>query len=146
MAPPIPMMMETDWPLEIPFGEGAFVFELAPPDWIVPVLHGICELGSLAPNWNSYGAQPIQPAIAGEAIIIALYYLTQGDPLPSVVPTARGGILLEWHEGGVDLEVDIRSPSWFHVAVEVDGHEEEFDHANVELVAEKLDLLRSRIR
>jgi hypothetical protein len=144
-APQIPMMMETDWPLELPFGEGTFVFEPTPPDWVVPVLHEICRLGSLPANWNSYGAQPIQPAIAVEAIIFALNYLVQGDPLPSVVPTARGGILLEWHEGGVDLEVDIRSPSWFHVALEVEGNQEEFDHANVELIAEKLDVLRSRI-
>lgn len=145
MAPPIPMMMETDWPLEIPFGAGAFIFEPAPPDWIVPVLHEICALGALPANWNSYGAQPIQSAIAAEAIIFLLNCLAPGDPLPSVVPTARGGILLEWHEGGVDLEVDLRSPSRFHVALEVDGHEEESDHANVGLVAEKLDVLRNRI-
>ncbi len=68
------------------------------------------------------------------------------DPVPSVVPTARGGILLEWHEGGIDLEVDIRSPSWFHVAFAEGEHEEEYDHANLELVADKLNLLRSRIK
>lgn len=133
-------------PLVIPFGSGEFVFEPAPDDWIVPLLRKVCELGSLPMNWNSYGARPIHPEVAVEAVTFLLNYLSADDPFPSVVPTARGGILLEWHEGGIDLEVDIRSPSWIHVAFESGDMEEEFDRADFELVEEKLNCLRSRLK
>jgi hypothetical protein len=32
-------------------------------------------------------------------------------PLPSIVPTRRGTIQIEWHARGVDLEIDVRSPT-----------------------------------
>jgi hypothetical protein len=142
----LPTTSEAQWPLVIPFGEGVFVFEPAPDDWIVPILKKVCELGSLPPNWNSYGGQPIRPEIAEAAVTLLLNLLTPADPLPSVVPTTRGGILLEWHEGGIDLEVDIQSPLRFHVALEDGDHEEEYDRTDLEFVHEKLNLLRSRLK
>ena len=80
------------------------------------------------------------------AVTLLLNLLSPDDPLPSVVPTSRGGILLEWHEGGIDLEIDIRSPSWFHVVLEDGEYEEECDHADLEVVQQKLNLLRSRLK
>ena len=141
-----PTTMEAAWPLVVPFGEGEFVFEPAPDDWILPLVQQICEIGSLPENWNSYGAQQIRPEAARVAITFLLHCLSANDPFPSVVPTACGGILLEWHEGGIDLEVDIRSPSLIHVAFEDGETEEEFDQANLQLAEEKLDCLRSRLR
>ena len=145
-APMIPTTMEAERPLAMPFGEGAFLFESAPDDWILPLLQQLCELGSLPANWNSYGARPIRLEVATEVVAFLLNYLSPDDPLPSIVPTARGGILLEWHEGGIDLEVDIRSPSWIHVAFEDGENEEEFDHADFEIVEQKLNCLRSRLQ
>jgi len=31
-------------------------------------------------------------------------------PLPQVVPSSDGGVQLEWHEKGIDLELHIRAP------------------------------------
>ena len=146
VPPKLPTTMEADWRLVIPFSDGLFVFESTPDEWIVPMLQKVCELGSLPPNWNSYGGQRIHPEIAMAAVTLLLNLLSPGDPLPSVVPTSRGGILLEWHEGGIDLEIDIRSPSWFHVVLEDGEYEEECDHADLEVVQEKLNLLRSRLK
>ena len=138
--------MDEEFPLVVSFGEAEFIFESAPERWIVPLLEDVCELGLLPSNWNSYGAKPVRPEIAAATIVLLLNLLEPDDPVPSVVPTSRGGILLEWHEAGVDLEVDIRSPSWIHVSLEDDQHCEEVDRASSELVAEKLNLLRSRIK
>jgi hypothetical protein len=31
-------------------------------------------------------------------------------PLPQVIPSAAGGVQLEWHEKGVDLELHVTAP------------------------------------
>jgi|GEM_PF-7100624 len=131
-------------PLVMPFGEGEFVIRPRPDNWIVPALQKVSELGFLPPNWNSYGARPIRPEIAQVAIGLLLNVLLPGDPLPAVVPTARGGIMLEWHEAGVDLEIDIRSPNVIHVWLEYDGRSEEIEQASVQEIADRLNSLRSR--
>ncbi len=148
-SPPSRIMqttMEAEWRWVVPFGEGEFIFEPAPDDWILPLVQQICELGLLPKNWNSYGAQPICPHVAGEAVTFLLNYLSPDDPFPSIVPTARGGILLEWHEGGIDLEIDFQSPSLIHVAFEDGRAEQECDHASLEFVGDKLNCLRSRLK
>lgn len=145
-SPRLAPTMDEKFPLVVPFGQDRFVFEPAPEDWILPLMEEVCELGSLPPNWNSYGARPIRPEIAATTMVLLLNVLLPDDPVPSVVPTSRGGILLEWHEAGIDLEIDIRSPSCFHVSLEIDHRCDEFEPASPELIAEKLSLLRSRIK
>ena len=60
-------------------------------------------------NWDSYEASPIHES----AILRAFNILSEivnpsfSLPAPSVVPTAKGGIQLEWHRNGVDLEIEI---------------------------------------
>jgi hypothetical protein len=64
-------------------------------------------LVDLPENWNSYGAPPID----GNAIKLALEILQRSmqpdSPPPSVVPTSRGGVQLEWHRDGIDIEVEV---------------------------------------
>lgn len=58
----------------------------------------------LEPGWDSYGAS----AVEAHAVVAALAFLGR-LPLqsaPSLVPTSRGGIQLEWHTGGVDVEIE----------------------------------------
>jgi hypothetical protein len=43
-------------------------------------------------------------------------FVTSDDiPAPIVTPTSKGGIQLEWHCNGVDLEVEIQSQHRFSV-------------------------------
>lgn len=145
---PVPSItMDASQPFIIHFGsEGFFKFDQEPPKWFLPLLTKVCELGNLPPDWNSYGARPIDPETAVSATMIMLNVMSAGDPQPAAVPTSRGGVLLEWHEGGIDLEVDVRSPSSVHVFFEDKGIEEEFENAELELVHEKLSVLRDRLQ
>jgi len=144
--PTIPLAAESGGQLSLQFGDMSVDIQPAPADWIVPLIEKVCELGSLPPNWNSYSAHPIQHETAAEAITLLLNYLSPDDPLPSIVPTARGGIMLEWHVSGIDFEIDIRSPSWIQVSFDDGEEEEEFDHVErtMGIVEEKLRRLRSR--
>jgi hypothetical protein len=41
--------------------------------------------------------------------------LRPGVPLPSITPLAYGGIMLEWHRRGWDIEIEIDAPASHHV-------------------------------
>ena len=89
-----------------------------PPD---PILHAIrqaSELVQLPRGWNSYDAKPV----SSEAVRKAIAFLVDAASsipdvvAPAVVPTVRGGLQLEWHRQGVDLEIEFDpsgSPSWY---------------------------------
>jgi len=74
-------------------------------------VEAVADLLSLPPGWNSYAARPIDHQNAREAIRLLATFLRPNTPPPSVVPTVRGGIQLEWHTGGANVEIYIESQS-----------------------------------
>jgi hypothetical protein len=59
----------------------------------------LASFKDLKPGWNSYGA----PQITEESIKSARdFLLIQPQP----VPTSQGGVQLEWHLKGLDLELN----------------------------------------
>jgi hypothetical protein len=65
------------------------------------------KISSLETGWNGYGALPITEAAIKSAREIIPRLVKLGLSQPAIVPTVRGGIQIEWHENGVDLEIDI---------------------------------------
>jgi len=61
----------------------------------------------LSEDWDSYGAGPIDATCITKAIDIIKSF-SEGTPTPWVVPCSDGGIQLEWHEQGMDLELSIK--------------------------------------
>jgi hypothetical protein len=81
------------------------------PAWFGSAMDTLLRLVALPQNWDSYGARPLDRR-AVNATLAALSELVGGNvPLPSIVPTSSGWIQLEWHRPGVDLEVELLSPS-----------------------------------
>lgn len=82
------------------------------PGWLVRYatrLQELIEAGVGAPDWNGHGAKPLQrEAMAlGVRVLGSLLHGTEHRPFPWIVPTFRGGLQFEWHQAGVDLDVDI---------------------------------------
>ena len=54
-------------------------------------------------------------------------------PSPSIVPTSRGGVQIEWHVKGIDLEIEVVTPHRFQAsfedAVTEEGWEKEITDA-----------------
>lgn len=144
LAPAPEITMEAAQTHTTPFGQ--ISFDPAPPRWFLPLLDKICALGNLPPNWDSYGAKPIDREAAIAAVEIILRAMESGDPHPAIVPTNRGGILLEWHEGGVDLEVDIRSPHSLHLSFDDGTSEHTIEDAGMDAIGEMLRVLRVRFQ
>ncbi|MEK6527117.1 MAG: hypothetical protein AABZ22_09610, partial [Nitrospirota bacterium] len=55
--------------------------------------------------------------VAG-ALEVLVKILDDDAPVPRIGPTARGGVVMEWHRNGIDLEIETLSPWRFSVAFE----------------------------
>ena len=88
------------------------------PEWLTKTEQALQGLLSLPENWNSYGARPIDPLIVNAAMQLLRDIVRHETPQPAIVPTIRGGVQIEWHTCGIDLEIEITSPGKFHVSYE----------------------------
>lgn len=75
-------------------------------------------LSRLNRGWNGHGA-PTPSPIAINTAKRVVQLLAASTPLSArVVPTNRGGVQLEWHAGGLDIEVEVDRRGSATVAVE----------------------------
>lgn len=79
--------------------------------WQYSVRRNIAELLDLSDNWDSYGAVAIRPEYAASALRLLQSIMDSETAAPSVVPTNLGGIQIEWHASGIDLEIEVESTS-----------------------------------
>ena len=75
-------------------------------------------LRNLRAGWDSYGAQPIRQEIIERAAQWIPSILQASTPEPAIVPRATGGLQLEWHRKGIDLEIYMDSPDNIQFAAE----------------------------
>ncbi len=81
---------------------------MTPPAWLREVEDEMVKLLSLEAGWDSYGALQVDPAQVVSAIALLRRIVNEVDTSrPSVVPTNKGGVQLEWHERGTDLEIEM---------------------------------------
>jgi len=83
-----------------------------------PTVQALIELLDLPENWDSYGARPISEETAFFALQLLDETMRADTPAPVVVPTNCGGVQLEWHTHGIDLEIEIQSPGRIYVSYE----------------------------
>lgn len=93
------------------------------PVGLMPVIDRLFELLELPHGWNSYNAKPVSKENAKVAVGILGRVMSADTPAPIVVPMVRGGVQLEWHTGGIDLEISIYSPDEIIICVEDAGGE-----------------------
>jgi hypothetical protein len=80
------------------------------PEWGIYVLNSIEKLLRLPEGWDSYDAKQINPGSVKTLVILlaqSIQRMLFDVPIPFVVPTVGGGIQLEWHQSGTDLEIEI---------------------------------------
>jgi hypothetical protein len=94
---------------EYPLSHGKLILSLegTTPTWAEPTLRALGRLLHLLPGWDSHRARPIDLAVAWAVVPLLNEVMRDETPPPAVVPTNRGGVQLEWHEKGIDLEVEL---------------------------------------
>lgn len=78
-----------------------------PPEWLKEAEETLRGFATFPEGWDSYGAKSPEPHVVDAAIEL-LHRIVQHNTLkPAIVPTNRGGIQIEWHTQGVDLEIEM---------------------------------------
>lgn len=112
------------------------------PAWIAPTAGALADLLELPSNWNSYGAHPVDAALIQTAFGLLVNAGSEWEfPPPIVVPTSRGGVQLEWHTRGIDLELEVKPDGRHHLFFEDLLHQTEWEgdvDANTEPLATAL--------
>jgi len=78
--------------------------------WEAAVVQALVRLVNMPAGWDSYNAPPLRRDAAHFALEILQRVMRPRTPIPQVIPSAAGGVQLEWHEKGVDLELHITAP------------------------------------
>lgn len=73
--------------------------------WFAPTIRAMAVLPWLTDNWTT-GGRRTQPSAVDGMLAILVRVLDRRTPPPRVVPTWRGGVQVEWHCSGVDLEIE----------------------------------------
>jgi hypothetical protein len=78
--------------------------------WEVEVVRALVRLAGLRAGWDSYRSPPPRRDAGHFALEVLHGVMRPRTPLPQVVPASGGGIQLEGHEKGIDLELHITAP------------------------------------
>lgn len=78
--------------------------------WETDVSNRLEVLQRLNSNWDLQGAYPIRDDVINFAVTMLSGIMANTTPAPQIFPLANGGIQLEWHERGIDLEIEIPRP------------------------------------
>lgn len=77
--------------------------------WFSAAIARIAELFELGENWDGYQGRPIAVEHALNAVGFLLRVMSPDTPAPAIVPLSDGGVQLEWHQGGLDIEATFTS-------------------------------------
>lgn len=120
-----------------------------PQGWWNHTVNRLIDLSTLPAGWDGYGAEPVDNSALRLTSSLLKEASDLGLPEPVVVPTSRGGLQIEWHDDGVevDLEIPPSGPAQLYVYMEHDdGRNPEFEgdvSAGVERLSEALDRIHA---
>jgi hypothetical protein len=85
--------------------------------WQIDVQRQLLEQVQMPHGWDGYGTPAPTMDAAFFALLVLSKVMRSRTPIPQVVPSSAGGIQLEWHDKGIDLELHISAPyqceMWF---------------------------------
>jgi hypothetical protein len=81
------------------------------PPWFTPTLERSGRLLLLPANWDLEGGAPIDPAFVQLALDWLCLLMNDRSALPQWTPGRESGVQLDWHEAGIDLEIEFSPTS-----------------------------------
>lgn len=85
------------------------------------------KIMALKDGWDGYQAGQIRRDVVEYVQDLLSKIMRNHTPAPYVTPMSNEGVMLEWHQHGIDLEIEIEKPGTLWVSFEdsVDGVEYE---------------------
>lgn len=110
------------------------------PTWLLHATERAGALLVLPFDWDLQGAPAINPTTIQTALDALCLLMDQHSSLPAWTPTREGGVQLDWHENGIDLEIEFGPslPDGYAVLADREGRIAEWDG----WVSSNLDSLR----
>ncbi len=100
--------------------------DLKEPKWHQAVFEQLHDVSRLDEGWDGFGAGPIRRDVVTFTAHVLDQIMLPTAPPPQVTPMSHGGLMLEWHENGIDLEIEIEKPGRLWVSFE--DHIEHIEH------------------
>ena len=75
------------------------------PAWVVEFTKKIDQILRLGDGWDGEGSKSPSLNSVMEALEFLFSSLSHDTLAPQVIPTSEGGLQLEWHTKGIDLEI-----------------------------------------
>ncbi len=112
------------------------------PSWLDESLQKLQEILELEDNWDSYGAPRVGIKRVQAALEVLLEITPTLAPTPSLVPTADGGVQIEWHRDGIDLEIEVvshlRTVVYFADLQTGEEWEDDLDDQKIHVIRQRL--------
>lgn len=86
--------------------QGAAALTNKLPSWYSEAVDRLMVLINLPDGWDGHNGKPTAPASAVHALEVLGRIMEPGLPLPSIMPLSNGGVQLEWHRKGWDVEME----------------------------------------
>jgi hypothetical protein len=79
----------------------------AGPRWFHEIQDRLWRLASLPSGWDSYASDRISARSLTSAATLLWNVMREDMPIPSIMPSPDGGVVVEWRVNNVELSVDI---------------------------------------
>lgn len=97
------------------------------PHWIETLISRMNAVASLEAGWDGDDARPVTTDAVVSALEVLQDIMSRDTVAPAVVPATDGGLQLEWHRGGVDLEIYVEADGGVSAWCQEGGREWEED-------------------
>ena len=123
------------------------LFNFPEPDWQDSVTDQLKKILDLKEGWDGFRAGPIRHDVMVFAMHVLRDIMSRNTPAPHITPMSHEGLMLEWHENDIELEVEIEKPA--HLWVSYQDARENIDEekpisSDLSMLTEPIDKLTKR--
>jgi hypothetical protein len=87
-------------------------------DWLVDTIARLNHLLTLESGWDGEQAEEISLDAAARAVDLVVRAAALSTPAPAIIPSPDGNVQIEWHLGGLDIEIVAQPRSVYEVLFE----------------------------
>lgn len=85
------------------------------PTWAGDAEQQLQLLVELPRGWDGRRAEPVTELAVKTVVLVLAEVMAGGTPSPQYFPLPDGGLQVEWHAGGHDIEVEVEGDGSLHV-------------------------------
>src|SRR5437660_1648313 len=111
-----PATVSASWRQSVP-EKTAVAFSTPADGWDKVVAERLVRLRLFRSGWDGHQARPISRTVVDYAcsLLPQIMVMSPGVPVPFIAPLPSGGLQLEWHRNGWDLEIEIAGPGELYI-------------------------------